>query len=150
MRNTSKNEQMNTTLKRVKLRTTDLHTIQTCLEDSIRKEPNKFHEKTLKKVNALLEFEQQNLDKMIIDCILFKNIWDLTLWDIATVLDINDRKSNNIFGLDYYYADGMIGAYVPNSNDMRYSWKNAQAFMNCHGMKRTDDLQEFNPREYMK
>ena len=134
-------------MKNVKLNAIDLVHIKICMEESIKSVPNstlnKDYEKTLEKVNALIEVRA-------IELILASRIEEIKLEDIALVLDIHDRKSTNIFGLDYYYGDGMIGAFVPNSNDMRYSWENAQDFMNCHGYKSVEDLQEFNPREYMK
>ena len=131
-------------MKNVQLDAIDLVQIKTCMEDSIKSTPastlNPWHEKTLEKVNAIIEFNK-------IELILASRIEEIKLEDIALVLDINDRKRNQIFGLDYYYADGMIGAFVPNSNDMRYSWENAQDFMNCHGYTSVEDLQEFNPRK---
>ena len=147
MSNTSKNEQMNTTLKRAKLNSLDLINIKNCMEDSIKSNPNstlnKDYEKTLEKVKTLVESEW-------IELILASRIEDLKLKDIALVLDINDRKSNNIHGLDYYYGENSICAYAPKSNLIAYIWKNAQDFMKSHNMCLVEDLKEFNPREYMK
>lgn len=147
MSKTSKNEQMNTTLKRADLNSIDLVHIKMCMEDSIKSTPNStlnsWHEKTLEKVNALIEVHK-------IELILASRIEEIKLKDIALVLDINDRKRNNIHGLDYYYGDGMIGAYVHKSCKLAYAWENAQDFMKSHNMSLVEDLQEFNPREYMK
>lgn len=147
MSNTSKNEQMNTTLKRAKLNSLDLVHIKNCMEDSIKSNPNstlnKDYEKTLEKVNALIEVRT-------IELILASRIEEIKLMDIAMVLDIHGRKSNNIHGLDYYYGENSICAYVPKSNTIAYTWENAQDFMKSHNMSLVEDLKEYNPREYMK
>ena len=155
MSNTSKNVESNTTLKRAKLDAIDLVHIKICMEESIKSAPNstlnKDYEKTLEKVKALIQEDIQEHETYQIKRIYRKSINDLTLGNIATILDINDRKSNNIHGLDYYYGDGMIGAYVPKpSCKLAYAWENAQDFMKSHNMSLVEYLQVFNPREYMK
>tara|TARA_R100001443_G_C3242413_1_gene151124 strand:+ start:79 stop:324 length:246 start_codon:yes stop_codon:yes gene_type:complete len=74
-----------------------------------------------------------------------ENVSELTLEDIAKLLGINDRKSIMIDGLDYYYGDGMIGGYVPNSNNILRSWKENEVseFLEAHAIYSMDDLKEY-------
>ena len=68
---------------------------------------------------------------------------DLTIEDIAKVLDIDDRKSLCIGGLNYYYGDGMIGAYYPKSDEICVSWTAAREFRLYHDIFITADLREY-------
>ena len=136
MSNTSKNEQMNTTLKRA-----DLDIIRQALEwwttppleitEEFRKSIHDMDAKpTLEKIKGMLNS---------------LNVENLTLGDIAKLLDIHQLKSINIDGLDYYYGDGMIGAFVPNSNNMLRSWKENEVseFLEAHAIYSMDDLKEY-------
>ena len=73
---------------------------------------------------------------------------NLTLNQIAEILNINAEKSTVIAGLDYFYYDytqadlSSIVAYY-KKNERRYTYTNASDFMNDHGFTSVEELKEF-------
>jgi len=141
MVHTSTNVETKPTLKRDDLTLLDLANIQIALQKAI--EISYDFKETLEKVESIIDEDCDTYKRLVVERLLRKDIKELTLENIASILDIGDRNCLNIHGLDYYYGDGMIGAFVPQTNDMRYSWVNGQDFIECHGIESMDDLKEY-------
>ena len=72
---------------------------------------------------------------------------EITLKQIAEILNINESKSTNFLELDYYYytaeeADKeCIAAY--HKDKITYTYFTAADFMDDHGFESIDDLNSF-------
>ncbi len=71
-----------------------------------------------------------------------KTLENITLKQIASILEITEFKGKKICGLDYFYIEdkNIICAYY-NNNDLRYTYDNPKAFIDDHGI---EDINELN------